>query len=215
MRISLARVSLATAAAAIVATTFAGSAGAVATHGTHQATVTSGTATSYLGDAKTMSQAGISISAQSPATYKQDNATFPVTGGHFDPSNDSARGVFLSSGGLRISRGGASISLSSFSFDYNHDEGSAVVNGGSRVKLIKIQSGNGSVDRQHHLVTEGAIYSWSQAGAHRLDQALGTSYFAHHTTIGMSASKPTTNRRRSRGAGPAPGMRPGAGWCSG
>jgi len=128
-----------------------------------------------------MAVAGISLSPVSPARSGGSNVlVFPVTGGSV---STSLRGSVSHGGGMKVRKGGRSVTVRSFVADLSRKVLTAT-SGGDRIDLLTLSGVRGSV--RGGRVSASATALLTRAGARAFNRALKTSLFSAGQLLGSA-----------------------------
>ena len=134
---------------------------------------------------------GIAPGAASNATLDGATYSFPITGGSVRLAN--LAGSIAHSGGITLTKGGTTVTLSDFTINTVRGELWGKVNGSKPVALLKLDLGDPAVTTGAQRVTVGNVPGSLTAGAAAaLNGAFGTTAFTEGLVLGTATVKGET-----------------------
>lgn len=143
------------------------------------------------GAAAALTSLGISAAPAAPATAKADGSlAFPITGGRARLA--TLAGTITHSGGITLTRGATSVTLSDFTIDTARSVLSAAL-GSARADILALDLSAPAVTIGRRAVTVGNVTAkLTQGAADALNQAFGTTAFTAGLTLGTATVRGTT-----------------------
>lgn len=146
------------------------------------------------GAAALLGGAGISASPVSPGSVTPGGSlAFPTTGGSL--LTDGLTGSISHSGGIRLSNGGTTVDLLSFTINLDADPDLTALVGPNRVSILSLDLSGASVGigkSNGRLGVTGVKARFTAAAAGALNAAFGTSAFAEGQLLGTTATHTAT-----------------------
>ena len=138
------------------------------------------------GAAQALATLGISAAPAAPATARSDGSlAFPITGGKVDAK--SLAGSITHSGGLTLSRGATTVTVTDFTIETAPAPKLTALLGTARFDLATLDLSAAKVATSERTVTVGPVTAkLTKAAADALNQAFGTTAFAEGLSIGTA-----------------------------
>ena len=128
---------------------------------------------------------GIAVAPVEPATATGAGLAFPITGGKANAKTFA--GTVTHSGGIRLSRGGTVVDLTSFTINVDSDPDLTALVGGQRVSILNLDLSQLTASVKKRQITLGGVKaSLTAAAAGALNSAFSTSAFTEGLALGTA-----------------------------
>jgi len=128
---------------------------------------------------------GVSVSPVDPATATGAGLAFPITRGKANA--ETFAGTIRHSGGIRLSRGGTVVDLTSFTINVDSDPDLTALVGGQRVSMLNLDLSQLTASVEKRQITLGGIKaSLTAAAAGALNSAFATTAFTEGLVLGTA-----------------------------
>ena len=143
------------------------------------------------GLAEALADAGVAVAPVSPATARKGGrVAFPITGGALNPK--TAAGVINHSGGLSITAGETTVSLTNFRIKVGKRVSLSARVGDARLKILDLSLAKAKVGRKGFaLKVKGVRAHLSRGAARALNRAFDTDLFRRGTKVGTASVSAT------------------------
>ena len=140
------------------------------------------------GAAAALASLGVEASLVDPATAAADGFNFPITGGKLNAKTFA--GSVAHSGGIRLTKGGTSVELTSFTINVDDAPDLTALVGGQRVSILSLDLSGLSVQAKGRAITLGGVKaSLTKAAADALNATFGTTAFSEGLVLGTATVK--------------------------